>query len=137
MREKRTGVEASGFQVFDFGREMDTTRRRVDELLAAGEVEQAEAYMEERRRLFVANGCVIRKLNQAYFAFYGGYQAGGGVPGAGGGDPIGPAVQEIYDRSPSLREFVTIMRHITTREELLAQVESMRGAQAAEVVRFS
>ena len=113
-------------QAFDFGREMDITRRRVDELLAEGEVEEAETYMEERRRLFVENGYLIRKLNQAYFAFYGGYQAGGGVPGAGGGDPIGPAVQEIYERSASLHEFVMTMRHITTRDELLAQVEAMR-----------
>ncbi|MGQ9887598.1 MAG: hypothetical protein ACUVSX_03820, partial [Aggregatilineales bacterium] len=34
---------------FDFGAEMDRTRRRVDELLAAGQVEEAEAYMEQRR----------------------------------------------------------------------------------------
>lgn len=124
-------------QPFDFGREMDITRRRVDELLAAGSVEEAEAYMEERRRLFVANGYLIRKLNQAYFAFYGGYQAGGGVPGAGGADPIGPAVQAIYERSPSLHAFVMTMRHITTRDELLAQAEAMRGASLAEVIRFS
>jgi hypothetical protein len=113
-------------QTFDFGREMDITRRQVDVLLAEGKVEEAETYMEERRRLFVDNGYLIRKLNQAYFAFYGGYQAGGGVPGAGGADPIGPAVQEIYERSGSLYEFVRVMRPITTREELLAQVESMR-----------
>ncbi|MAS32596.1 MAG: hypothetical protein CL610_01230 [Anaerolineaceae bacterium] len=111
---------------FDFGREMDQTRRRVDELLAAGEVEEAEAYMEARRRLFVENGYGIRRLNQAYFAFYGGYQAGGGIPGAGGADPIGPAVQEIFDRSASLHDFVVTMRGITTREELQAAVETVR-----------
>jgi hypothetical protein len=121
-------LDAGGVaQGFDFGKEMDTTRRRVDDLLAEGKVEEAEAYMEERRRLFVENGYLIRKLNQAYFAFYGGYQAGGGVPGAGGADPIGPAVQEIYERSRSLPEFVKIMRHITTRDELLAQVNAMRA----------
>ncbi len=114
---------------FDFGAEMDRTRRRVDELLAAGQVEEAETYMEERRRLFVENGYGIRKLNQAYFAFYGGYQAGGGVPGAGGADPIGPAVQEIYERSGSLHDFVVIMRSMTTRDELLAAAERLRAAQ--------
>lgn len=115
--------------VFDFGAEMDRTRRRVDELLAAGQVAEAEAYMEAQRRVFVANGYLIRKLNQAYFAFYGGYQAGGGVPGAGGADPIGPAVQEIFDRSASLHDFVVAMRSIVTRAELLALAEQMRTAQ--------
>lgn len=106
---------------FDFGREMDTTRRRVDELLAEGQVEEAEAYMEERRTLFFDNGYLIRKLNQAYFAFYGGYQAPTGVPGVGGADPIGPAVQGILDASPSIYAWVRTMAYITTREALLQQ----------------
>ncbi len=58
---------------FDFAREMRRTRVRVDELLAGGSVEEAEAYMEERRQVFVKNGYFIRKLNQAYFAFHGTY----------------------------------------------------------------
>ncbi len=103
---------------FDFGAEMNETRVTVDRLLADGRVEAAEAYMEARRRLFVANGYAIRKLNQAYFAFYGGYQSG--EPGVGGEDPIGPAVQAILDASPSIYEWVVTMRSITTRDELLA-----------------
>lgn len=108
---------------FDFGREMDITRRRVDELLAAGEIDEAEAYMEERRALFFANGYLIRKLNQAYFAFYGGYQTG--APGAGGADPTGPAVRDILDMSPSIYEWIVTMRTITTREELLRVRDEM------------
>ena len=111
---------------FDFGAAMDETRRQVDDLLAAGEVEEAEAYMEERRRLFVDNGYAIRKLNQAYFAFYGGYQSG--APGAGGSDPTGPAVQAILDASPSLHEWIVTMRGITSRDELLAMVASAESA---------
>jgi hypothetical protein len=103
---------------FDFGAEMNETRITVDRLLAEGRVEAAEAYMERRRRLFVANGYGIRKLNQAYFAFYGGYQSG--EPGEGGEDPIGPAVQAVLDVSPSIYEWVVTMRDITTRDELLA-----------------
>ena len=41
---------------FDYNREMRQTRLRVDELLAEGKVEEAEAYMEERRQLFVEQG---------------------------------------------------------------------------------
>jgi hypothetical protein len=103
---------------FDFGAEMNETRVTVDELLAEGNVEEAEAYMEERRSLFVEYGYGIRKLNQAYFAFYGGYQSGD--PGVGGEDPIGPAVQAILDASPSIYDWVLSMRDITTRDELLA-----------------
>lgn len=103
---------------FDFGREMDITRREVDRLLAAGQVDAAEAYMRDRRETFAANGYLIRKLNQAYFAFYGGYQSG--TPGAGGSDPIGPAVQAIRDASPSVYAWIVTMRTITTRDDLLA-----------------
>lgn len=103
---------------FDYGTALHETRIRVDELLAAGQVEEAEAYMEARRALFVENGYPLRKLNQAFFAFYGGYQSGSF--GAGGSDPIGPAVQAILDYSASLHDWIIVMRGITTREELLA-----------------
>lgn len=109
-------------QSFDFGTALDTTRRQVDTLLAEGKVDEAEAYMEERRRLFIENGYLIRKLNQAFFAFYGGYQSG--EPGAGGSDPTGPAVQAILDASPSIHDWIVTMRTITTREELLRVSEA-------------
>ena len=106
--------------VFDFGREMNETRVTVDELLAARKVDEAEAYMEERRRLFVENGYGIRKLNQAYFAFYGGYQGSGS--GEGGSDPIGPAIQVVRNQSASIYDWIKTMRMITTREELLGAI---------------
>jgi hypothetical protein len=103
---------------FDFGAELNETRVTVDAMLANGEVEEAEAYMEERRQLFVQHGYMIRKINQAYFAFYGGYQSPGS--GAGGRDPIGPAVQAIRAASPSLHDWIVTMRGITTRDQLVA-----------------
>ena len=102
---------------FDYGAEMDITRRRVDALLVEGEVEAAEAYMERRRRRFVANGYAIRRLNQAWFAFYGGYQSA--ARGAGGDDPIGPALRELLARSLTLHDWVVSLRGITTRAQLL------------------
>ena len=101
--------------VFNFRAEMRKTRVRVDELLAAGQVEAAEAYMEERRELFVANGYHIRKLNQAYFAFHGSYAD---QPGAAGEDPVGPAVVELRAQSKSLKEFLETMAWITSFDEL-------------------
>jgi hypothetical protein len=64
---------------FNFTREMRETRLKVDGLLAAGKIEEAERYMEERRIDFNRQGYRIRKLNQAYFAFHGIY---GQDPGA-------------------------------------------------------
>ncbi len=54
---------------FDFSVQMHETRVKVDELLAAGKIEEAEAYMEARRLVFWEHGYRLRKLNQAYFAF--------------------------------------------------------------------
>lgn len=102
---------------FDFRLEMRETRIRVDQLLAEGRIEEAETYMEQRRRVFVEQGYAIRKLNQAYFAFHGAYAD---EPGAAGADPIGPAVQELRARSPDLRTFVTQAARVTTLAELQA-----------------
>ncbi len=106
---------------FDYGAAMNETRVTVDQLLAEGKVDQAEAYMEQRRQVFVAHGYLIRKLNQAYFAFYGGYQSGS--PGEGGSDPIGPAVQAIRGQSTSVFDWIQTMREIVTRDQLLAAVK--------------
>jgi hypothetical protein len=103
---------------FDFIVEMGKTRFFTDRMLAGGEIDEAEAYMEQRRTLFVANGYNFRRLNQAYFAFYGGYQSGSGG-GAGGGDPIGPSVRALRDGSSSLQDFIVTIRSITTRDQLL------------------
>lgn len=100
---------------FDFNAEMAATRIRVDDLLAEGKIEEAENYMEERRQLFVTNGYQIRKLNQAYFAFYGAYAD---RPGATGSDPTGPMLQEIRAHSPSLRAFMDTIAPIRSRADL-------------------
>lgn len=104
---------------FDFRAEMAATRVEVDRLLAAGRVAEAEAYMEERRQLFVNNGYPIRALNQAYFAFYGAYAD---TPGAAGDDPVGPAVLALREQSSSLREFMRDVARVTSLEALLGMV---------------
>lgn len=103
---------------FDFSAEMHETRVRVDSLLASGDIQTAEAYMEERRIFFYEHGYRIRKLNQAFFAFYGGYQAGGGVSGAGGDDPIGPAIIQIRAKYIPIYEFIAAIRSVTDLDDL-------------------
>jgi hypothetical protein len=105
---------------FDFRAEMHTTRVRTDELLAAGKIDEAEAYMEQRRELFWDNGYPIRKLNQAYFAFHGAYAASPG--GAAGEDPVGPAVRALRAQSHSLAEFLSRISQLTSFAELQAIV---------------
>ncbi len=101
--------------VFDFRTEMAQTRIRVDELLAEGKIDEAEAYMEEQRVRFVENGYPIRKLNQAYFAFYGAYAD---RPGATGSDPTGPMIQDIRAASPNLRAFMDTMAQVGSFADL-------------------
>jgi hypothetical protein len=107
---------AAPFQPFDFRREMHLTRIRVDALLKEGKVDEAEAYMEGRRQFFVKNGYLIRKLNQAYFAFYGAYADTPG--GAAGQDPVGPAVRELRASSGSLAEFLRQIAGMNSFEDL-------------------
>ena len=105
---------------FDFRVEMAATRIQTDELLARGEIKAAEMYMEARRRVFVANGYQIRKLNQAYFAFYGAYAD---QPGATGSDPIGPLLRQLRGQRLSLRAFLDAVAPITSLADLQQLVE--------------
>jgi hypothetical protein len=101
---------------FDFNAEMHTTRVRVDELLAEGKIVEAETYMEQRRLLFWDNGYPIRKLNQAYFAFYGAYADTPG--GAAGEDPVGPAVRLLRAQSGSLTDFLKTIAAMNSFQQL-------------------
>jgi hypothetical protein len=119
--EQPPAAEPAGPPPFDFNAEMARTRVQVDLLLGQGKVQEAEAYMEARRLIFWDHGYRIRKLNQAYFAFYGAYAE---TPGEGGADPIGPAILAVRQASPTLRGFMDRMGRITSLEELQAAADS-------------
>jgi hypothetical protein len=108
--------------VFDFRTEMHTTRVNADALLADGKISEAEAYMEKRRQIFVENGYFIRRLNQAYFAFYGAYADEPGGPA--GEDPVGPAVRALRAQSKSLEDFVNRIAWMTSFDQLKQAVSS-------------
>jgi hypothetical protein len=110
---------------FDFRAEMRETRVRVDQLLADGQIEEAEAYMESRRQVFWEHGYAIRKLNQAYFAFHGAYADQPG--GAAGEDPVGAAVRALRARSGSLAAFLKTIAWMTSFEQLWEVVDDDAG----------
>ncbi len=112
-------------QAFDFGAEMNQTRRRVDALLERGDIERAEAYMERRRMLFVENGYPIRKLNQAYFAFYGTYAD---LPASV--SPIGEQVRRFRDLTPDLGDFIARVADISNYDEFLRMLRALESESA-------
>lgn len=108
-----------GRPAFDYRAAMRETRVRADELLAQGKIAEAETYMDSRRQVFFDNGYSIRKINQAYFAFYGAYaDAPGG--GSAGKDPVGAAVRIVRAQSLTLAEFVHRMQRLTDYSQLEA-----------------
>jgi hypothetical protein len=76
--------------------------------------------MEERRRKLVEMGYYVRKLNQAYFAFYGSYAAGKGW--AAVTNPIGEQLSILRERSPSLTDFLNTVARMSSYQELLDEL---------------
>jgi hypothetical protein len=112
---------------FDFRAAMRETRVRVDDLLAQGRIEEAESYMEERRRVFWEHGYRIRRLNQAYFAFHGAYADEPG--GAAGDDPVGEAVRELWALIDSPAVFLRTMSWMNDYTDLQATLTSWQQGQ--------
>jgi hypothetical protein len=105
---------------FDFTAEMRDLRRGVESLLAQGRIDEAEELMNRKRDEFEAQGYYIRRLNQAYFAFYGFYADTGASI-----DPIGPRLQRLFEIAGSPGEFVRLAAGITSRGELEKLLETL------------
>jgi hypothetical protein len=124
--------------LFSLSRTLRDTRINVDKMLAEardlkqqGQAERAEAqiveaekYMEVQRQAINANGYRIRKINQAYFAFYGAYAD---QPGAAGRDPIGPNVVALRVYSPTVRQFMERASGILALDRLVQVVEELKA----------
>jgi hypothetical protein len=106
----------------DFNKEMRALRLEVDELLAAGKVEEAEATMEAKRQWFAENGINIRKINQAYFAFYGSY-----ADSPQSSDPIGPKIEQVWELTQDVGVFLTLMREVESEDELDHLLAALQG----------
>jgi hypothetical protein len=112
---------------FDFDAAMRETRLRTEELLGQGKIEEAEAYMEERRQLMAANGRFIRKINQAFFAFHGAY-----ATSPASISPIDEQLKALQSRTDSLEEFVKAVARFGSYPEFLDHLERI-GAPSSNL----
>lgn len=97
----------------EFNPIMRQLRVDVDALLEAGQIAEAEALMEETRLFLAENGIQLRKINQAYFAFYGDY---GESPASS--SPIGPKVDRVWELTQHVGVFLGLMREVTSEADL-------------------
>ena len=112
-----------GVTGFNFNREMRETRLTVDRLLEVGQIEEAEEFMEQKRRYLQDNGYYIRKLNQAYFAFHGTY-----ADQPTSVSPIGQQLRELRKRSRSLDDFIKTVSRISSYQEYEELVKGLDGS---------
>jgi hypothetical protein len=102
---------------FDFYKEMREIRLAVDEYLANGEVEQAEEFMEQKRLFLLSNGYYIRRLNQAYFSFYGTY-----ADSPTSVNPIGDELKALRQQAASISQFLNTTAAMTSRDDLIESI---------------
>jgi hypothetical protein len=98
---------------FDFRAEMRALRLEVEDLLGTGHIEEAETLMKRKRDEFEDQGVFIRRINQAYFAFFGSYAD---TPASI--DPIGPKLETLYKQSGSPGKFIRRAYGITSKTDL-------------------
>jgi len=101
-----------------FTREMRETRQRTEELLDEGKIVEAERYLKERWWFLRLRGIGLRKLNQAYFAFYGSYAAS-----AASVSPIGAQLAELRQRFSGVGGFLKTVVTISNYDEYLELLE--------------
>ena len=82
-------------------------RLEVDALLADGRIVEAEVLMEATRGRLAVAGVRYRRINQAFFAFRGGY-----ATQIGAASPYGPLLEDLRARSGSVADFVAAIRSV-------------------------
>lgn len=108
----------------DFNKVMHDLRLQVDDLLKDGKVDEAERLMEDTRRFLADHGIAIRKLNQAYFAFYGTYAD---TPASS--NPVGPKIESVWQLTKDVGLFLREMREVTNVRDLDAVIARLQAAQ--------
>jgi hypothetical protein len=102
-------------QGFNGNRELRKIYIAAEDKLKANDIAGAEAVMEQGRQYLAENGIYLRKLNQAFFAFYGSYAEG---PDAIRSDPIGDDLRALRRNSPTIRDFLVTVAQMTSYDDL-------------------
>jgi hypothetical protein len=97
-------------------------RLEVDALLAEGRVLEAEQRMDEVRAELCDAGVCIRKINQAYFAWFGTYTA---RPDSV--DPLGPQLRELRELSSDVAAFLARVRGAGGRDDIERLLDEARA----------
>ena len=95
-------------------------RLEVDALLAEGQIVEAEVLMESTRGRLAVAGARYRRINQAFFAFRGGY-----ATQIGAASPYGPLLEELRTRSGSVADFVVAIRGVGS----VSDADALLGAR--------
>ena len=126
----QSGQPAPG-EPSEFDLAMRRIRLHVDQLLAKGKIDEAEAYMEAERLKLVQKGHNLRRLNQAYFAFHGSY-----ATSPASVDPTGAQLRQLRVASPSLKAFLDRVAWLNSYDEYLTWLDAVapsRGRPTANV----
>ena len=108
----------------DFNKEMRDLRLQLDALLKDGGVAEAETLMEAKRLFLADHGITIRKLNQAYFAFYDTY-----ADGPASTNPVGPKIETVWQLTKDVGLFLKSMREVTSVRDLDATISRLQAAK--------
>ena len=106
-------------QTFDFNNYMRQTRQQAEQLLTNNQIPQAETYMESRRQELLQQGYRIRKINQAYFAFYGSYATN---PAAD--SPLETQLRNLRHQSQTLAQFLRTISQFATYNEFINYLQT-------------
>ena len=107
-----------------FTEDMRATRKKVDELLAEGLIDEAEEHMREQQWFLRLRGYGLRKLNQAYFAFRGRY-----AESPASVSPVGDQLKELRSLAPSVGDFIRHMASVGSVAEFEALPERARAGE--------
>ncbi|MDP7194066.1 MAG: hypothetical protein QF496_00605 [Dehalococcoidia bacterium] len=99
---------------FDYDFFMKETRETVDLLLKNNNISKAEKYMEERRKNLENEGILIRKINQAWFAFHGTY-----TDSPTSVSPVFSILKKIQEDTENMKEFIDILKNIDSYQQFL------------------
>ncbi len=117
--------EPEAAEAFDYLAALRSLRLEVDDLLEQGRVGDAEHRMEEVRQEMIDHGFHFRRINQAFFAWFGTYA---GRPDSV--DPLGEQLDEIRERAGSLPDFVRLIQGMSTRDEVEDLLADLRALAA-------